>query len=155
MLLCSKCKTPVDDLSDSCKQCKHFKTKLTIRDSGDGDNSLSGDINAARCLIRNHMKHLAHVHKMQLKKGADEYDPELVDAIVKLSKAGNDVGKMLRLIQGDAQKTMAQMNSAERLRLVAKVLNQMPEADKMKVLKMSEDPAIGDIPVLKPFKDSN
>lgn len=155
MLLCSKCRVPIEDVSDSCKQCKHFKTKLTVRDSDAGENSITGDINETRKLIRNHLRHLEHVHKMQLKKGADSYDPQLVDAIVKLSKASNDTGKMLRLIQGDTQRTMASMSSGDRLRLIAKVIANMPEADKLAVLKMADDPKLSDTPTLKPFRENN
>ena len=155
MLKCIKCKTPVDDASDGCSVCKEFKKKKLFRDAGDDDDSIPGQLNDSRKLLRNHIKHLQHVHKMQLRKGADEYDPKLIDSMVKLSKALNDVCAMMRKIQGDARRQLMAMNGEERLRLLAKALAEMPELDRVRVLELTQDPKIIDIPVLSPYHTDN
>lgn len=155
MLKCNKCKTPVDDVSDGCSVCRVFKKKHLHRDSGPEDDSIPGMLNESRKLLRNHIKHLQHVHKLQMGKGADQYDPKLIDSLVKLTKALNDVCTMMRKIQNDAQRQLAAMNGGERLRLMAKALAEMPDADRLKVLELSSDPKIQDIPIMSPYKDHN
>lgn len=155
MLLCSKCKTPIEDMSDGCKQCKHFKLNLTVRDSSKGDNSVLGDMHEMQKLIRNHRGHLEHVHKMQLKAGADSYDPKLVESIVKLSKAAIDLGKMLRLIQNDTRRAFESMKPEEHVRLLAKVLASRSLEDRKKILELCDDPDIGDTPVLIQYRTGN
>lgn len=153
MLKCNKCKTAIEDVSDGCKQCLHFKKKLTYRDS-DEEDSIPGDLNDGRKLLREHIKHLRHVHKMQLRKGADEYDPKLVDAMSKLTRAMADICKLLRSVQNDTARTLASMSGQQRIQLFAKALAQMPEADRLKVLEISAIPGIENEP-LPNFKTTN
>lgn len=152
MLLCSKCKFPLEDMTDGCKQCKHFKTKLTTWDPGEGDNSVLGDMHSYQKLLRNHRIHLEKVHQNMLRKAADTYDPKLVESLVKMSKAAIDLGKMVRLIQNDTKRMFAQMKPAEHNRLLAKVLASLQPAARLEILKMADDPSIGETPVLEPYR---
>jgi len=153
LLKCSRCRMAVEDVSDGCKQCLHFKKKLTYRDA-DEEDSIPGDLNDMRKLVRNQLRHLEHVHKIQLRKGADEYDPRLVESMTKLTKALGDICKMLRAVQSDTQRTLSQMSGEMRVQLFAKALAQMPTADRLKVLELADKPGIENDP-LPTFKDTN